>query len=566
MDRLTRRELAAYGLLGLPLAMAALPLYVHLPKLYGGELGLPLQLVGAILLATRLADAVSDPVLGWLADRSPRREAFVAAALPLLALGMVALFHPPAAHLGWWLAAGLVVTYLGFSMASIAYQAWGAQLASDVDERTRVTAAREIFTLAGVVVAAAAPQALGGENAAGLARFSLLFAALLAACAALTLFAAPRPPHKAPARGGLADAVAGPLANPAFRRLLVVFVPSGIAAAIPSTLVLFFVADVLQAERWSGAFLVAYFLAGAAGMPLWVFLARRIGKRNAWLVGMLLAVVAFVWAYGLGPGDVAAFAAICVLSGLALGADLALPASILADVIDRDARGTAASAEGGYFGLWNLVTKANLALAAGIALPALAALGYAPGDCGAGAARARLLPVALRLQADRGRPAGIRRRLPGDRNETRRRARHSLRRPAARLLHRGLRPPSYAAETPKLALERYFDGTIDGWGMVQDRSGKVLRRFYVQIDAKWNGDKSAPSTSRFDWSDGTKERRIWNVAHTGEGTYIGTAADVVGHAKGVSRTGNALRWQYVLNLPEVDGARPARSTSTTGCT
>ena len=108
-------------------------------------------------------------------------------------------------------------------------------------------------------------------------------------------------------------------------------------------------------------------------MPLWVWLARRIGKERAWLVSMGLSVAAFCWAFLLGQGDAAAFAAVCAMSGLALGADLALPPSILADVIDRGRRGAGALAgEGSYFGLWNLVTKANLALAAGIALPVLA--------------------------------------------------------------------------------------------------------------------------------------------------------------------------------------------------
>ncbi len=91
---------------------------------------------------------------------------------------------------------------------------------------------------------------------------------------------------------------------------------------------------------------------------------------------MAAAIAAFVWAYGLGAGDAGAYAAICILSGLALGADLALPPSLLADVIDRAGH---ARATGAYFGLWTLATKLNLALAAGVALPLLAALGYAPG-------------------------------------------------------------------------------------------------------------------------------------------------------------------------------------------
>ncbi len=402
MRTLTGAQLAAYGALGLPLAMAALPLYVHLPKLYGGELGMPLALVGAILLATRMADAASDPVLGWLSDRWPRRERFTLAALPLLAAGMLALFHPPADAGAAWLAGALVVTCLGFSMATIAYQAWGAQLSDDAHERTRIAGAREIFTLAGVVCAAALPAAFGGEGGEGLARASWVFVALLASGAVATLGFAPRPAWRAPATTGLIESLAAPLANREFRRLLAAFVLSGIAAAIPSTLVLFFVDDVLQAGSLAWLFLVIYFLAGAAGIPVWVRLAGRLGKRRAWMLGMGLAVAAFAWAWSLGPGDTPAFAAICLLSGFALGADLALPPAILADVIDGDRRDRREAAAGSYFGLWALVAKANLALAAGLALPALDALGYVPGDPGGARSLAllyALLPCAFKLGA-----------------------------------------------------------------------------------------------------------------------------------------------------------------------
>jgi len=398
-------RLAAYGLLGLPLAMAALPLYVHLPKFYGDDLGMPLALLGAILLVTRLGDAVIDPLLGYLADRAGSRIRLVVASLPLLVVGMLALFHPPAerASQPLWLACALIVTYLGFSMASIAYQSWGAQLSTDPHERTRITAARETFTLIGVLIAAAAPQLLGGENAQGLGRFSVMFAALIAACGAVTLGASPRPAPRRTDAAGVWHAVTQPFANRDFRVLLVVFVLSGIAASIPSTLVLFYVQDVLRAPDASAMFLVLYFVAGATAMPFWVWLARRMGKKRAWIASMLLAVGAFVWAYVLGPGDVAAFGVICVLSGMALGADLALPPSILADVIDRDARTRAGvAAEGSYFGLWNLVTKANLAAAAGIALPALAWLGYQPGEGSATGAVSLvycLFPCAFKLGA-----------------------------------------------------------------------------------------------------------------------------------------------------------------------
>ncbi|MFO1206119.1 MAG: MFS transporter [Burkholderiales bacterium] len=411
---LDRLALFAYGSLGLPLAMAALPIYVHVPKFYAEALGMPIAVIGFILLAVRILDAVQDPLLGYWSDRGFERRGgrrfFIGAAAPLLALGMVALFHPEwrgSAPPALWLAASLVAVYLGYSIASISYQALGAEISSDYVERTRITAAREGLSLVGVLLAAVAPDLLARAFGAraGLPVFSLLFLPLLALCVWLVGRYAPRPPRAtvAPVRGGIFAGVTAPLANARFRALLLVFVLNGIAASIPATLVLFYIDDVLQRPDLGGAFLALYFVCGALGMPVWVRLAALIGKKRTWLVGMLLSVIGFFWAFALGPGDAAAFAAVCALSGLGLGADLALPPSLLADVIDHDWRGAETRAQGAYFGLWNLVTKLNLALAAGIALPLLALLGYEPGA----AARSvlalgvlyALVPSALKLAA-----------------------------------------------------------------------------------------------------------------------------------------------------------------------
>jgi Protein of unknown function (DUF3833) len=107
----------------------------------------------------------------------------------------------------------------------------------------------------------------------------------------------------------------------------------------------------------------------------------------------------------------------------------------------------------------------------------------------------------------------------------------------------------YAADQPKLDLRQYFNGTIDGWGMVQDRSGKVTRRFHVVIEAKWTGDTGVLDES-FKWSDGKTEKRIWTITKSGD-RYSGTAGDVVGTAAGEA-VGNALLWNYVLSLPVDD--------------
>lgn len=392
----------AYGVLGLPLAFAALPLYVHVPRLYADSLGMSLSVVGAVLLGARLLDAGVDPLLGGWSDRLRRRRLLIALALPLLAAGLWCLLRPPAAVTPLWLAAALAATYLGFSLASIAYQAWGAELGGDSTERTRLVASREGFGIAGVILAALLPLALADEPAPALAELARVFLPLLLIAALIAL----RLPEAAPSSARLPTAAPpdrlAVLGDAAFRRLLGVFVANGIAAALPGTLVLFYVADVLEAPAASGPLLALYFVAGVLGLPLWVALARRHGRLRPWRAAMGLAIASFAVTPFLGPGDVAAFAVVCLLSGLTLGADLALPAALLADLAERRSRAAGASRTGSYLGWWNLVAKLNLALAAGLALPLLDALGYRPGEGSGVAALAWAyggLPLVFKLLA-----------------------------------------------------------------------------------------------------------------------------------------------------------------------
>jgi hypothetical protein len=117
-----------------------------------------------------------------------------------------------------------------------------------------------------------------------------------------------------------------------------------------------------------------------------------------------------------------------------------------------------------------------------------------------------------------------------------------------------VQPDAYRAEKPVLELDKYFNGQIDAWGMVQDRSGKVIRRFTVSMKGTWNGNVGTLDED-FVYSDGKKEKRIWTITRhetqDGKTRYIGTASDVVGEASGYA-SGNALNWKYTLKLP-VDG-------------
>ena len=402
-DTLPWRAGLHYGALGAPLAFAALPLYVLLPNHYAGQLGVPLAGLGLVLLGTRALDAVVDPWLGRWVDRGlalPRQRVLAAAwiAALLMALGFVALFFPPAGSanaLLAWCAGALVITCLGYSTLSVLHQAWGARLGGGAATQARIVSWREGMALAGVLGASILP-ALAGIPVMVASCLVLLVLGLWA------LGKAPFRTRPTPSDSAAESAAswAMPWRDAAFRRLMAVFLLNGVASAIPATLVLFFIRDRLQAPAWEPLFLGSYFAAGALSMPLWVRAVARFGLLRCWLAGMGLAVAAFVWAARLGAGDSTAFVVICLCSGAALGADLAIPGALLTGLIQR--AGHALRFEGSYFGWWTCANKLNLALAAGLSLPALQVLGYAPGTTSESALSAlalvyAALPCVLKL-------------------------------------------------------------------------------------------------------------------------------------------------------------------------
>jgi Na+/melibiose symporter-like transporter len=390
--------------MGLPLAFVALPLYVLLPNYYALNFGVPLAALGALLLGARLFDALIDPLLGRWSDRLVARASgtvlrWAGLAAAALGLGFALLFFPPAFALPWlmgWALASLVLTYAAFSALTILHQSWGARLGGDEAQRARIVAWREGLGLLGVVLASVAPLVLGL-----VATSALFFIALALGWWAWSL--AKKPVQGAQRGEPAPSSVWLPFSGSAFRALLAVFVVNGIASAVPATLILFFVQDRLQATpNMQPLFLGTYFLCAALSIPLWLKLVPRIGLAKTWGLGMLLAVAVFIFAAQLGRGDSLAFLAVCALSGVALATDLAVPAALLAGVIA--ANGDGGRAEGAYFGWWNFATKLNLALAAGIALPALSWMGYTPGAQDEAALRTLtfaycLLPCALKLLA-----------------------------------------------------------------------------------------------------------------------------------------------------------------------
>ena len=115
----------------------------------------------------------------------------------------------------------------------------------------------------------------------------------------------------------------------------------------------------------------------------------------------------------------------------------------------------------------------------------------------------------------------------------------------------GMKIENFEDTLPKLVLEEYFAGEVRASGMFEDRFGMIRRQFTVDIKGTWDGNQLILD-EYFLYSDGEKDRRVWTIEKTSDGSYIGRADDIVGEAHGEAR-GNALNWRYDMNLKVGDG-------------
>jgi GPH family glycoside/pentoside/hexuronide:cation symporter len=417
---LTRARLAAYGAPAFALAMPTIPAFVYLPALYAEGLGL--AAAGLVLLSARVTDVISDPLIGVVSDRYQtrwgRRKPWILVGAILAGFALIRLFQPPSDVTATYLLAWAIVLYLGWTLVAVPYTAWGAELSGDYHQRSRITGVREGLTLIGILAAGAVPAittSMGWTEAEGLAAVSWMAIALGAPAIALLLIKVPEthlqrssigPPRLVITVTNIKRAASILAGNKPFVRLLSAWFINGMANGIPAALFLLYLEFGLQADQSQRSLLIlAYFLSGVLSIPLWLTLSNRFGKHRAWCWAMLVTCAAFIWVPFLSPGDIAAFSLVCVFTGMGLGADLVLPPALQADVVDFDRLRNGQARAGLFFALWSMSTKMALALAVGVAFPALQALGFSPdGDNSASALRSLAViyggvPVVLKIIA-----------------------------------------------------------------------------------------------------------------------------------------------------------------------
>ena len=384
MDRKTPLiVLFSYGSVAAPLAALYFPVYIFLADFYVRNFDVKLAEIGIIFLCVRLFDAVSDPIMGLVSDRFSTplgfRKFWLVLGMPLVFLSTVALFWPnPEAVIGsLYLTLWLIILTVGWTVMMTPYFALGAEMSSNYSERSRITLYREAIALIGTILAAIL-YSLGKNDMEGMKYIALFVVIILplSVLACVYFVSEDVKPKFIPKTVGISKIFLAFRSEPMFIRLLVAYFVNGAANALPAALFVFFVGQRLGSPHLAGPFLLIYFGAAVIATPLWVKLSERIEKHRLWCYTMIYASGVFFSVVFIGSGDLLAFFLVCLLSGFALSADLAIPSSIQADLIDIETVKGGKRRTAAFFSFWSIATKGSVAVSSGLALLILSYFGF----------------------------------------------------------------------------------------------------------------------------------------------------------------------------------------------
>jgi len=384
---LKRSTLVYYGLTEMPVMMSIFPVLVFIPKYYTSDLGISLGLASTIILAVRLIDVVTDPLCGYLSDRTNtrwgRRRPWIVAAAPVIMLSVYKLYLPPADADGFYLGLWMLVMGVGTTMILIPYYAWAAELSPDYDERSRITGVRSMMGVAGnflvqfIPVLALAIWGFGGTgNVLTLVCITMLI--IMPVCVLLTVYNVGETENFQSTQVPLLDGIKLMLGNAAFLRLILAFGIASTALSMTTPLYLFFIAFVLHAEDKAPYMLACFYTANLCAVPFWVWLSGRIGKHRAYIGSFSIVAFAHPFYLLLGEGDFWWMLPITVLTGFAAGGFAALPNSMKADVIDVDHLQSGESRAGVFFATWSFTYKLAASFGTWLALAGLGWFSFNP--------------------------------------------------------------------------------------------------------------------------------------------------------------------------------------------
>jgi len=388
-QRVRLGTLLLYGLPAAPVGFAFMLGSVYLIKFASDVLLIAPGVIGVVYGLSRLWDAVTDPVAGYLSDRTRsslgRRRSWLLASIVPLVAGFALTWSPPVAEVGDalvpWVAAGIFLFYTGTTIFTIPHDSFGAELTTDHHDRTRVFAVKTAVATLGSILGIGGlvlfyqsddPRRTASAIAAGVG-----IAMTLSICLAV-LRLRERPEHQGRGAMRLTSAFRDVFANPHAVPLLFAFFAENFGVACLGVITPFVMEYALAMADRTPLFIGVYFIPSLLGIPLWVHLSRRIGKRKLWLFATATLALAFSCLAFVQPGVEWLAFCLATVAGIGGGCGQVVGPSIQADIIDWDELRTGERKEGAYFAVWNFMRKSAYGLSAMGTGLMLDAVGFVP--------------------------------------------------------------------------------------------------------------------------------------------------------------------------------------------
>lgn len=355
------KQLLSYGLLGFPLAILGIPLYVYLPTFYVSHLSLSITLVGIVLFLSRIIDMLFDPFIGLSLDNYQNKKLFILISSVCLLICFYFLVFPKSGSGLFYLFLFSLLTYISWSFITITYFSYNASLAKDETQTNKYSFSREVFTIMGLLTALLIPYLFNVSSDAKMSMELLYILVLLSLPIVLVFFIKNIKELNTKKQDKNYSFKEYKYLINKEKKLFFAFLSNALANAIASSIFLFYVNVVLNLKEQAGLFLIVYFLCALLSFILWVKLADKFSKKRLWISSMIIASLTFCFVPFLGQNDFYGFLIVCVLTGITLSADLSLPTAIQADITKKYEKENF-DISGVFFGFWAMLTKLALSL------------------------------------------------------------------------------------------------------------------------------------------------------------------------------------------------------------
>ena len=369
-------QLICFGVLTTPLAMGGFAFVIFVPTFYAVDMGLGFGLVGAVFVAGRLFDVVTDPLIGHLSDETRTRwgprKPWIVLGTPAFAVAVWLFLSPPEGAGLLYLLLASALYFLTYTALDVPYSSIGLEISPHTHERSFLASSKAVFQVIGALSVSIIPLAFALQGAAALTVIAITIIGLcLIGLASFLLFVPSKHRPVTAPRISIKQSLSLVMQSRAYKNLIGCFLIVQSANALTAGLSVLYVTHVIKAPELIGAFMGLLLLSSAWFLPVWVNLSKRTSKLKAWQAAILTCCVLLAFAPFLGAGDIIPMFILSAIIGAAFGADAIMPTSMLADIVYADEKDGKNRLAGLYLAVKNSVSKLAFVVPMGLAFPML---------------------------------------------------------------------------------------------------------------------------------------------------------------------------------------------------